>query len=305
MNKKLSSMLLALSCAVVWSFAFPLIKIGLGLFEVASNDTAAKTLFAGIRFFAAGGFVLITAKLRGRNIRIKSKKDLFGVLLFGLVNTTLHYFFYYIGLSNQSGSRSAVIDSMSTFILIILACVFFKNEKMTMIKTAGCLLGICGILVVNIGGKTAEAFTLTGDGMLILSAVFSALGGILTRTAAKNTDILIATGMSLSFGGLLMMIFGFSLGGRLTAISFSGVSVLLALILISVYGFSVYNMLLCTNPVGDIAIFNSLIPIFGVLLSCALLNEPFRIQYIAAGLLAAGGVYCVNRQNKGKEHELE
>ena len=294
MKKKLISMTLALSCAVVWSFAFPLIKIGLELFEVAPGDTGAKTLFAGIRFLAAGVFVLITSKFAGRDMRIKTKNDLFGVLLFGLVNTALHYFFYYIGLSNQSGSRSAVIDSMSTFILIVLACIIFKDEKMTALKAAGCLLGICGIITVNLGGQTGESFTLSGDGMLILSAVFSALGGILTRIVSKNTDILAATGISLSFGGMLMMIFGFFMGGRLNVINVQGVLIMLALILISVYGFSVYNKLLCSNPVGDIAIFNSLIPILGVLLSCLILSEPFRIQYAAAGFLSAAGVLLVN-----------
>ncbi len=289
-------MLLAFSCAAVWSFAFPLIKIGLALFEVASGDTGAKTLFAGIRFFTAGVFVMIIAAVIGKDIHMKSRKDLFGVLLFGLVNTTLHYFFYYIGLSNQSGSRSAVIDSMSTFILIILACIVFKDEKMTSRKALGCLLGVCGIITVNIGGNIGEGFTLSGDGMLILSAVFSALGGILTRTAAKNTDILTATGISLSFGGLLMILFGFAMGGRLNVINLQGALIMLGLILISVYGFSVYNRLLCSNPVGDIAIFNSLIPILGVLLSCLILKEPFRIQYILAGIFSAAGVYFVNRK---------
>ena len=298
LNKKLTAMLLALSCAVAWSFAFPLIKIGLRLFDVASGDTGAKTLFAGIRFFSAGIVVLLLTKIMGRDMKIKSKKDFLGVLLFGLVNTALHYFFYYIGLSNQSGSRSAVIDSMSTFILIVLACAIFKEERMTLNKAVGCLLGIFGIIMVNIGGPMGESFTFVGDGMLILSAVFSALGGILTRSVSKNTDILTATGISLTFGGMLMIVFGICMGGRLNVISLQGVLIMVALSAISVYGFSVYNQLICSNPVGDIAIFNSLIPILGVLLSCLILNEPFRLQYIAAGILSAAGVYSVNRVKK-------
>lgn len=293
---KISSMLLALSCAVAWAWAFPLIKLGLSDFAVMPDDTGAKALFAGIRFFAAGLAVLVIAKLSGRDMKIKSGKDFFIILMFGLINTALHYFFYYIGLSNQSGSRSAVIDSMSTFILIVFACVFYKEEKMSISKAVGCLLGICGIITVNLGGTTGESFTLMGDGMLILSALFSALGGILTRAAAKNTDILTVTGISLSFGGVLMIIFGVCIGGRLNTVTAQGVLIMLCLVAISVYGFSVYNQLLCCNPVGNIAIFNSLIPILGVLLSCAVLGEPFLLQYIAAGVLSACGVYAVNRK---------
>ena len=91
-----------------------------------------------------------------------------------------------------------------------------------------------------------------------------------------------------------MMLFGFAMGGRLKVWTIHGVFVLVCLTAISVYGFSIYNRLLCSNPVGEIAIFNSLIPILGVILSCVILGEPFKIEYIFAGIIVSLGICVIN-----------
>ena len=293
-KNKLTASLLAVSCSVAWAFAFPLIKIGIKDFNIATGDTAAKALFAGIRFFSAGLVVLLIAWSMRMNIRIKGLKNNLIVLLFGLVNTALHYLFYYIGLSNQTGSRSAIIDSMSSFMLIIAACICFKDEKLNLRKIVGCVLGFGGIMLVNVGGDLSSEFTFMGDGMLILSTVFSAMGGLLTRVAGKKADSLVVTGISLAFGGGLMIAGALAVGGRLDVWTGHGVFILGCLTAISVYGFSIYNRLLCENPVGEIAIFNSLIPILGVILSCLILGEPFRFKYIIAGIIVSAGICVIN-----------
>lgn len=299
-NKPIA-MMLAVSCSVAWAFAFPLVKLGMSEFRIPQDDTGTKTLFAGVRFLLAGIAVLIIAKLMGRKVKPTGVQNWLIVLLFAVVNTSLKYFFYYIGLSYQSGSRSAIIDSMSTFILIVLACIFFKDEKMTLKKILGCLLGFGGIMLVNIGGSDLTSkFTLQGDGMLIMSAVASAFGGLLTRVATRKTDPLAATGIGLAVGGGVMSAAGLLMGGRLNTFSGKGIVIFICLVAISVYGFSIYNQLICYNPVAEIAIFNSLIPILGVILSCAILGEPFEVRYIVAGITVALGVCVINSKVSGK-----
>ena len=55
-------------------------------------------------------------------------------------------------------------------------------------------------------------------------------------------------------------------------------------------------MLLANHPISKVAIYNSLIPVFGVMFSSLLLKEPFSWQYILAAGLTAAGVYVVNRK---------
>lgn len=288
-------MLLAASTSVVWAFAFPLIKLGIAEWGIEGGDTGAKTLFAGVRFFCAGIIVLMTHFIKPREKRASVHMRAFlGAALLGLVNTALHYFCYYIGLSNQSGSSAAVIDSMSTFLLILLACAVFKDERMTVRKAVGCSLGFAGILIVNAGSVSSGGFSFMGEGMLMMSCCFSALGGIITKLVVKKGSAAFSTGISLGLGGLLLIAAGLMMGGRLSLPTRNGLFILCCLIAISTYGFSVYNKLLSCNPVGETAIFSSLIPILGVTFSCVLLKEPFRVQYAAAGLLVSAGIFIVN-----------
>ena len=59
------------------------------------------------------------------------------LLLYALLNTTLHYAFFYFGLSHNAGARSAELNSMSVFTVVILACIFFKSDKDDVAKGIG------------------------------------------------------------------------------------------------------------------------------------------------------------------------
>lgn len=291
-------MALAAFCAFSWACAFPAVKIGLREFQIAADDIWAKTLFAGVRFFLAGIVVLILAKLMGKPLRIKSKSDGALLALFGLVNTALNYFCFYIGLSALDGSRSAILNSMGTFLLIVLSCLLFRDDRMTPNKVIGCLLGFGGIVLINVGGDFSEALSPVGDGMMLLSSLSAAFGGILTRIVTKRTDPIWATGISLTFGGALLMLAGFLPGGRITTFTWFGLLILLLLIGISSVSFTIYNQLLCCNPVSSIAIFNALIPILGVVLCCICLGETFSWKYLLAGAVVAAGIAILNRDTQ-------
>jgi drug/metabolite transporter (DMT)-like permease len=82
--------------------------------------------------------------------------------------------------------------------------------------------------------------------------------------------------------------------GTLPYITIYGLVILVLLIGISALGFALYNKLISCNPVGKVAIFNSLIPVVGTLTSCLCLGEPFYWKYLAACFLAMVGIYIIN-----------
>lgn len=89
---------------------------------------------------------LAIAKPSHRKFGIRKPADAWFILLYSLLNTTLHYAFFYFGLSHNAGARSAILNSMSVFTVVILACIFFKSDKMTYRKALGCIIGFLGIL---------------------------------------------------------------------------------------------------------------------------------------------------------------
>ena len=285
-----------MTAAIAWGWAFPLIKVGFNAFGITTDMTGSKMLFAGIRFAAAGLIILSVARSSRRSFTTSKASDWWFILAFALTNTTLHYFFFYVGMSHSEGSRAAILNSLGTFLVVLLACACFKSDKLTPQKIVGCMVGFCGILALNIGGAESGQFTWLGDGMIILNALCGALSNLMTRGLSRRINVFVGTGYSLTIGGLLLIIPGLLWGGTLPHINALGIVCLLLLIAISAIGFALYNKLLSCNPVGRVAIFNSLIPIVGAVTSCLCLGETFHQKYVLAGGLAALGIYHINKR---------
>ena len=285
----------ALTAAIAWGWAFPLIKVGFSAFGITADMTGSKMLFAGIRFAIAGLIVLSVARSSGRSFQTSRRIDWRFILAFALMNTTLHYFFFYVGMSHSEGSRAAILNSLSTFLVVLLACACFKSDRLTSRNILGCTVGFCGILALNLGGAESGRFTWLGDGMIILNAICGATANLMTRGLSRRVDVFVGTGYSLTIGGLLLVIPGLVLGGTLPNVNLLGIICLILLIAISAIGFALYNKLLSLNPVGKVAIYSSLIPIVGAVTSCLCLGEIFHPKYAIAGGLAALGIYIINK----------
>ncbi len=285
----------ALTAAIAWGWAYPLIKLGFAEFEITSQMTGSKMLFAGIRFAISGIIILTIAKSVNRKFSVTKGVDWLYILVFSLMNTALHYTFFYIGLSHSQGARASILNSLGTFILVLLACMFFKSDKLTIKKIIGCVIGFAGVFALNFGNGDSGSFTMLGDGMIILNTLCSAIAGLMTRGLGRRVDIFVGTGYSLTIGGVLLIIPSILIGGTLPNITINGIIILSLLIVISSLGFTLYNKLLSCNPVSKVAIFNSFIPVVGVITSCLCLGEPFYYNYIIAALLSAYGIYIINK----------
>ena len=293
--------LLAIFCAFGWSLAYPLIKIGYREFQIAAGDLGGKILFAGIRFLFAGLLVSCFCCLRKKKLALENRNDFWWLILLAIVNTTLHYMFAYIGLGYNPSTRSTILDSMGGFFLIILSTILFSDDKLSASKIMGCVLGIAGVVAINL--QPGEAFfaniTFRGDGMILLNASCGALGGVITRITSKKMNMMPATGRSMMIGGALLLAIGFVIGTDGSwRFTISGALVLTALIMISAVCFAVYNELLSYHPISRIAIYNALIPVLGVIFSALLLKEELKWQYAIAVMMVACGIYLVNM----KEH---
>ena len=244
----------ALTAAIAWGWAYPLIKLGFGEFGITPDMAGSKMLFAGIRFCISGLIILSIAGVTKREFKVRQRSDWWYILLFCMLNTTLHYAFFYFGLSHSEG-----------------------------------------IVSLNLGGADSGRFSLLGDGMIILNALCGASASLLIRGLGKRVDVFVGTGYSLAIGGTLLVLPGIFLGGEFPMVTVTGCLYLVLLIAISTMGFTLYNKLLTCNPVGKVAIYNSLIPVVGAVTSCLCLDEQFQIKYVIAGALAATGIYIINR----------
>lgn len=308
MEKKLTKtyvvVLLAMVCCMLWGSAFPIIKLGYAEFGIDSGDTASQILFAGCRFFLAGVLSWIFGSAAAKKPLLPKKRSIKKIALLALFQTVLQYIFFYVGLAHCSGVKSSVIDGTSAFICVLLSSLVFRMEKLTPAKIIGCVFGVAGIVVVNLGGELGGGFALNGEGFIFISMLSYAMSTVLIRRfTADGDDPVMLSSLQFMLGGAVMAAAGLIAGGRLTVVTPAGAGLLLYLGFLSAVAYSLWSVLLKYNPVSKVAVFGFMTPICGVLLSALLLGETeqaFSINALAALVLVCAGIYIVNRNPKVK-----
>lgn len=297
LKNKIIVCLLAIVCCLLWGSAFPSIKIGYQLFGIASQDSMSQILFAGIRFFIAGIIALIIGSVLQKTVLLPKRQSWKMICTLSIFQTIVQYIFFYIGLAHASGVKSSIINGMSTFFAILLACLVRKQEKLTINKVVGCVLGAIGVIIVSlVGGSVGDGFALNGEGFILIAAISYAISSVLIKEYSTMENPVILSGYQFIIGGLAMIVVGVIAGGRFNAITFEGTLLLIYMALISSVAYSIWGILLKYNPVSTVTIYGFTNPIFGAFLSALLLGEWKNItfQHLLALVLVSLGIYIVN-----------
>jgi len=293
-NRKLMP-LFALICAFLWGCGYSVVKAGYAMWGVAADDVPAKLLFAGIRFVLAGAMVLGFSRLARRDV--KDAGSVGGILTMALFQTVLQYAFLYIALAHMTGSASSVLNQLGAFLLVLLLPLADKNERLTVSKLAGCILGFAGLILINVHGLS---FTVSfeGEGCIILSSCTAAIGYIINRKLAKRGyDPILLTGRQQLIGGAVLTLIGLAMGGRIFPTGIGGVLIILCLALSIAAAYVIWSVLLANNPVSDVTIYKFATPVFGVLNSAVILGEDiFNLRTLISLAAVALGILLVNRK---------
>lgn len=303
MTKTIVVWLGALLCCALWGSAFPCIKIGYAMFEIPSDAVSTQILFAGCRFALAGVLAIVIGSILNRRLLVPKKDSLGKILKLSMLQTVLQYLFFYIGLANTTGVKASIIAGINVFVAILVASLIFHQEPLTARKIVGSIVGFAGVVLVNItGGELGSGFTLTGDGFIALSTVAYAFSSVFLKRYSKEEDPVVLSGYQFTIGGIIMIICGLLMGGRLTVITGAGVGMLFYLALVSAVAYSLWGILLKYNPISKVAVFGFMNPVFGVILSALLLEESDSLgaTCIIALVLVCIGIYIVNRSDKKK-----
>lgn len=301
-NKKVVAIIATL-CCFLWGSAYPAVKNGYILFQIAPADVASKLVFAGYRFILAGIILLTVAQISGRKIFAITKNNAFKILILGITQTMLQYIFFYIGLSNTTGVKGAIMNSMGTFFSVILAHYLYKNDKLSMKKIMGCIIGFLGVMIANFSMDLFNfSFNIVGEGFIIVAAFIFSASAIYGKKISQNIDVMLVTGYNLFMGGVMLALIGLASGGRVTHFTPGSSALLIYMAILSATAFSLWTLLLKYNKVGAVSIYNFLIPIFGVMLSSIFLGENIlEVKNIIALALVCSGIWLVNKSNPIKK----
>lgn len=301
-KRKSVLILCALISTALWGSAFPCVKAGYQLWHIEIDDPASQMLFAGTRFILAGLITLLMAHFmeRGCMQREHRWESLKRIFLLGIIQTTLQYVFYYIAMAHVTGVKGAILNGASAFVCVLMARIYYKEqERLSRSRILGCVLGLTGVIVVNLGkGSLGDGWSWLGEGFMILAVLMSALGSLVSKEISGEIRPVTLCGGQLLTGGILLAAAGSVTGGHLDwgTVDIQGGLLLLYMAFISAAAFSLWTILLKYNSMGKVTIFNFLIPVFGTILSAVFLGDNLWNPYILSSLpLVCAGIWLVNR----------
>lgn len=298
MQKTIVVWLGAMLCCILWGSAFPGIKIGYKLFDISGTDTATQILFAGCRFTLAGILTIIIGSILAKKF-LYPRRGAFGkVLSLSMLQTVVQYLFFYIGLANTSGVKASIIEAVNVFLAILVASLIFKQEKLSGAKMLGCLVGFVGVVLINMNGLDFH-ISLLGEGFILISTIAYAFSSVYIKRFSETENPVMLSGYQFTVGGIIMVLAGLVMGGRITEFSLKSGLLLIYLALVSAVAYSVWGILLKYNPVSKVAVFGFMNPVFGVILSALLLGETEQATgaiSIISLILVCVGIYVVNRE---------
>ncbi len=286
----------ALFCCALWGISTPIVKLGYAF--VNETNVFSLILWAGVQFVIAGVLTILIVSLVLRKFAVLKKKSVGGAVLISLLQTVLQYALLYIGLSNTTSVKGAILKSTDVFFIMLIASLIFRQEKLTFAKLISCAIGFSGIIIMNLNGLSFN-FNLKGDGLVVLAIVAYSFSVVVTRIFTKDENPAVLCGYQMLFGGVVMLVLGLLGGGKLQFVSL--LPIILCLSVLYAVSYTLWTSLLKNNPASKVAIHSFMTPVFGVVFSAFVLNEETgvaTINLIVALILVCLGIIIWGKTSK-------
>lgn len=289
---KRKTIYLALITMLLWGSLFPVVKLGYGLYNV--KTTSDILFFAGVRFTICGSAICLYSLIRRKENYIPVRKSVVPILLFGLFAIILHYGFTYTGLRLTDSSKTAILKQVGALFYICFSALFFKDDRLTAKKLTGALLGFLGIIAVN-ATWSGISFHI-GDAFIIAASFCTVFSNVISKKVFLKVDPITATGCSQLFGGIVLLITGFAMGGRMSFSFGLSAFAMVYICIASVLSYCIWFVTVKDGELSKLFIIKFAEPMFASILGAVILGENiFNIQYITAFLLISGGIFISNR----------
>ena len=295
-KEKRWAIIFSLMAMLLWGSAIPLIKLTYLHAGILPDDPGGKIFIAGIRFFMAGLLTYIYFFLFNKEKVERDKINFKFIIILALIQTTLQYSTYYIGLSNTLGSLAAVIQASNAFITVIISVILIADEKLTRRKLAALIIGSLGLIIINLKDRGSFHFKLTGEGFILIATTLNALESVLIRKYGRDKNSFLMTGTQFLLGATPLIIIG-----ALTHTSLVNFDLKLFLMLsygafISANSFTIWTSVLQVHSASEFGIYKLFIPIFGTILSVLFLGEELTIYIILGLIFVLLGAVVLNKK---------
>lgn len=265
-------------------------------------ETLPPWLMAGTRFLVAGGILYGAARLRGAG-RPTRGHWVGAVIVGGLLLLGGNGAVVWAETRVPSGLTALLVATVPIW-MVLLDWLQPGGRRPTRGVTAGLVLGFVGLGVLVGPGEILGRgqVDLLGAAALTVGSIAWAAGSIYSRRAKLPSSPLLATGMEMLGGGVLLVVLSLA-SGEAATFSPEGVTMhsMLALLYLIVFGsligFTAYIWLLGHASAARVSTYAFVNPVVAVLLGWAFANEELtpRMMAAAAVIIAAVALITMSR----------
>ena len=273
----------------VWSSSFMWIKIAVQ--EVGPITLVAFRVLFGLLF---GILVIFIQRVQ----LPRSFKEWSPLLLLGITNVAIPFFLISWGELSIDSAVAAILDATVPLFTILIAHYLLHDDKMTLPKVLGLLIGFAGVIILMSKDIGASFGSLLGQLAVILASAFYAASAVFARKTTEYTPGILRSAGPLVSATVVMWLATFfvespveipQLGITWIALLFlgilgSGLAFVLAYYLIHEIGPTRTTMVTYLFPLG------------GVILGVAFLNEELSWQLLVGAALIIVSLVVANWQ---------
>lgn len=280
---------------LLWGSLFPMVKLGFEVYCV--KTTGDILLFAGIRFLICGLVISIYSLFTEKEQFENAKSSLVPILLSGVFAIILHYSFTYIGLNLTNSSKTAILKQTGVLFYVCFSALFIKDDKLTIRKFIGVVLGFAGIIAIN-SDKNGVSFEL-GDVFIIAASFCTVFSNVISKKVFSKVSPITSTGVSQLFGGIVLVIIGASLGGNVSFVY--SLWIMAYICVASIFSYCIWFGTVKNSELSKLFIIKFAEPVFSAAFGAIILGDNIlKIEYLIAFVLISIGVIVSHSNKKTK-----
>ncbi len=234
-------------------------------------------------------------------------KDWFPLLVVGLTNVAIPFCLISWGERSIDSAVASILDATVPLFTILIAHFFLQDDRITIPKALGLVVGFAGIVVLMSKDIGASPGSLLGQAAVIVASMFYAVSAIYVRKSTEDTP-----GILRSAGPLVSAAATMWLGALVfeSPITFPQLRITwLALTFLGVIGSGLafvmaYYLIHEIGPTRTTMV-TYLFPLGGVILGVTFLHERLTWQVIAGAILIIASLAIANweptRENQRKD----
>ncbi len=267
--------------AALWASASVATKIGL--------ISAQPLIIANVRFFLAGGLMLLAAYIY-RKYRLPDRSEWLPLLIYGLLNVTIYLGLYVVAMQEISAGVGSLSPAVNPLMISILSA-FWVKRRVKRTEWTGLLLGFMGVAIVVYPLIKESYVTVWGLVLMFFSLLSYSVGTVYYSSRTWRLPILVINAWQVLLGGICLLPFTF------TMTDFSNnhfdhnywISVIW-LVVVSIGAVQMWLYLLKIDPIKA-SLWLYLCPTFGFIYAKLLMNEPITNYTVIGTLIVIVGLY--------------